>query len=138
MRTPHLAASPTSRRFGTWRSWSRSSWCSSSRRRPFPVAHRYRADCWRTRLGLQSNGRGPSWVKGRDAKWEDRQRAVYQMVISPDDWRGLDLRLLARTMMKQLEADAGSKGLGPWFAAEHRNTSHHHVQIVLAARREVA
>jgi monoamine oxidase len=40
--------------------------------------------------------------------------------------------------MKQLEADAGPGGLGPWFAAEHRNTAHHHVQVVLAARREIA
>jgi hypothetical protein len=80
----------------------------------------------------------PKWVKGRDGKLEDRQRAVYQLVISPDDWQGLDLRHITRAMMKQLEADAGAGGLGPWFAAEHRNTAHHHVQIVLAARREIA
>ena len=89
-------------------------------------------------VARSTKGLAPKWVKGRDGKLEDRQRAVYQIVISPEDWRGLDLRLLARTTMKQLEADAGVKGLGPWFAAEHRNTSHHHVQIVLAARREVA
>jgi hypothetical protein len=89
-------------------------------------------------VARSTKGLAPKWVKGRDGKLEDRQRAVYQFVISPEDWRGLDLRLLARTTMKQLEADAGEKGLGPWFAAEHRNTSHHHVQIVLAARREVA
>jgi hypothetical protein len=40
--------------------------------------------------------------------------------------------------MKQLETDAGEAGIGPWFAAEHRNTEHHHVHIVLAARREVS
>jgi hypothetical protein len=34
--------------------------------------------------------------------------------------------------------DAGGERLPPWFAAEHRNTAHHHVHIVLAARREVA
>ena len=89
-------------------------------------------------VARSTKGLAPKWVKGRDGQLEDRQRAVYQIVISPEDWRGLDLRLLARTTMKQLEADAGVKGLGPWFAAEHRNTSHHHVQIVLAARREVA
>ncbi len=38
--------------------------------------------------------------------------------------------------MAQLEFDAG--GLGPWIAAEHRNTMHPHVHIVLAAKREVA
>jgi hypothetical protein len=44
---------------------------------------------------------------------------------------------MARLAMQQLDADAGPGGLGPWFAAEHRNTKHHHVHIVLAARREL-
>jgi hypothetical protein len=39
--------------------------------------------------------------------------------------------------MKQLEEDSGAGGIGPWMAAEHRNTAHHHVHIVLAARREL-
>jgi hypothetical protein len=80
----------------------------------------------------------PKWVQGRDGKPVDRQRAVYQFVLSPEDWRGLDLRRLARSAMTQLEKDAGVGGLGPWFGAEHRNTAHHHVHIVLAARREVS
>jgi hypothetical protein len=80
-------------------------------------------------------GLAPNWVKRRDGTLEDRQRAAYSLMISPDDWRGLDLRKLARTAMNQLELDAG--GLGPWFAAEHRNTDHHHAQIVLAALREI-
>jgi hypothetical protein len=83
-------------------------------------------------------GMEPKWFARRDGTLEDRQRAVYQLVISPDDWHGLDLRQITRAGMKQLEADAGQGGLGPWFAAEHRNTAHHHVQLVLAARREVA
>jgi hypothetical protein len=82
-----------------------------------------------------TKGLSPNWVKRSDGRLEDRQRAAYSLVISPDDWRGLDLRKVARATMNQLELDAG--GLGPWFAAEHRNTAHHHVQIVLAARREV-
>jgi hypothetical protein len=81
-------------------------------------------------------GLAPNWAKRRDGTLEDRQRAAYSLMVSPDDWRGLDLRTLARVAMTQLELDAG--GLGPWFAAEHRNTDHHHVQIVLAARREMA
>lgn len=89
-------------------------------------------------VARSTKGLAPKWVKGRDGKLEDRQRAVYQLVISPEDWRGLDLRRITRTAMKQLEGDAGANGLGPWFAAEHRNTAHHHVQIVLAARCEVA
>jgi hypothetical protein len=85
----------------------------------------------RSTKGLQSR-----WLRNREGELEDHQRAVYQMILSPEDWRGLDLRRMARLAMQQLEADAGPGGLGPWFAAEHRNTGHHHVHIVLAARRE--
>jgi len=81
-------------------------------------------------------GLAPKWVRARDGTLEDRQRAFYQFVLSPEEWRGLNLRRLARAAMERLEADAGPLGLGPWFAAEHRNTAHHHVHIVLAARRE--
>jgi hypothetical protein len=84
-----------------------------------------------------TKGLAPKWVQGRDGKLVDRERAVYQLILSPEDWRGLDLRRLARAAMKQLEADAGAGGIGPWFGAEHRNTAHHHVHIVLAARREL-
>lgn len=87
----------------------------------------------RSTKGLQ-----PQWVLNRDGEPKDRQRAVYQFIFSPKDWRGLDLRLLARKAMSQLELDAGSGGMPPWFAAVHRNTRHHHVHIVLAARREIA
>lgn len=80
----------------------------------------------------------PKWVMRRDGTREDRQRAVYTLVLSPEDWRGLDLRRIARAAMRELESSAGPGGIGPWFGAEHRNTAHHHVHIVLAARREVA
>ena len=84
-----------------------------------------------------TKGLEPKWVEKADGKREDRQRAAYSFVLSPEDWRGLDLRSLARVAMRQLEADAGAGGIGPWIAAEHRNTAHHHVHIVLAARREL-
>jgi len=82
-------------------------------------------------------GLTPKWAQGADGKLVDSQRAAYQLILSPEDWRGLDLRGLAGAAMKQLEQDAGVGGIGPWFAAEHRNTAHHHVHIVLAARREL-
>lgn len=66
-----------------------------------------------------------------------RRRAVYQMVLSPEDARGLDLRAATRQVIAQLERDVGPGGLPPWIAAVHRNTAHPHVHIVLAAQREV-
>jgi len=72
------------------------------------------------------------------AKEGHRQRAVYQLVISPERADGLDLRGLTRSVMAQLEQDAGTGGLPPWLAAEHRNTAHPHVHVIMAARREVS
>ena len=69
-------------------------------------------------------------VHGRNAG-----RAYYRFVISPEDARGLDLRQITRGVMSQLERDAGTGGLPPWIAAEHRNTAHPHVHVVMAANR---
>ena len=66
----------------------------------------------------------------------DKRRACYRFVISPADARGLDLRQLTRETMAQLERDLGHR-LPPWIAAEHRNTEHPHVHVVMAARREL-
>ena len=60
-------------------------------------------------------------------------RAFYQMVISPENARGVDLRELTRRTMQQLQKDCGRT---PWIAAEHRNTRHPHVHVVMGARRE--
>ncbi len=80
------------------------------------------------RRSLESTSRGQVDI--------GRVRAVYRFVLSPEDARGLDLRQLARETMGQLERDAN--GVPPWIAAEHRNTAHPHVHIVMAARREVS
>src|SRR5712692_2148006 len=124
-------------------------------RQPHRVAHRDRTspagrvfgcddgltDADRRRLveyvGRSTKDLQPRWLRNSKGELEDHQRAVYQMILSPEDWRGLDLRRMARLAMQQLDADAGPGGLGPWFAAEHRNTRHHHVHIVLAACREL-
>lgn len=70
-----------------------------------------------------------------ERKWS-RVPAAYRFVVSPEDARGIDLRRLTREIMRQLEQDAGD--LPPWIAAEHRNTAHAHIHIVMSARREVA
>jgi hypothetical protein len=75
------------------------------------------------------------WQKAGESG-TDRRRAAYRIVLSPETAKGLDLSQLTRAAMAQLEIDAG--GIGPWLAAEHRNTAHPHVHIVLAARREIA
>jgi hypothetical protein len=89
-------------------------------------------------VARSTRGLEPKWVTNKGGIRQDRQRAVYTFILSPEDWRGLDLRELARAAMRQLESDAGAAGIGPWFAAEHRNTAHHHVHIVLSARRELS
>lgn len=81
-------------------------------------------------------GMAPPRVRKQDGQPVNRGRAVYRFVLSPESARGLDLHQVARVTMAQLEADAG--GFVPWIAAEHRNTAHPHVHIVLAARREVS
>ena len=70
-----------------------------------------------------------------ERKWSG-VTAAYRFVVSPEDARGLDLRRLTLEIMRQLEQDAGD--LPPWIAAEHRNTAHPHIHIVMSARREVA
>jgi|GEM_PF-3268673 len=77
---------------------------------------------------------------GDTAAWRVRQnrKAFYHVIISPEDAHGLDLRRATRTVMRQLERDAGTGGLPPWIGAEHRNTEHPHVHVVLAARREMS
>ena len=65
----------------------------------------------------------------------DRRRAVYRFVLSPEHAAGLDLRRLTEAAVRRLEAESGGPGLR-WVAAEHRNTAHPHVHLILAAHRE--
>lgn len=69
--------------------------------------------------------------RGRDGKLRDRRRAVYRFVISPERATGLDLQQLTRAVMRQLADNAGVERLR-WIAAQHRNTAHPHVHVVLA------
>jgi hypothetical protein len=63
--------------------------------------------------------------------------SYYDFIISPEDARGLDLKAVTRATMAQLGRDAASSGLPPWIAAEHRNTRHPHVHVVVAGIRRL-
>src|SRR5207249_2057190 len=76
-------------------------------------------------------GSRPQLFLGRDGLQHDRRRAVYRMVISPEQASGLDLRRLTSRAVTRLERESGVKGLH-WIAAVHRNTPHHHVHLVVA------
>ncbi|HLQ60631.1 MAG TPA: hypothetical protein VK131_02080 [Candidatus Acidoferrales bacterium] len=80
-------------------------------------------------------GTRPQLVRGSDGQLVDRRRAVYRFVLSPERAEGLDLRRLTQAVMEQLEGDVG--GQLRWIAAEHRNTAHPHVHLVVAVRREL-
>lgn len=73
----------------------------------------------------------PLRFRRQDGGLGDKRRAVYRFVLSPEHARGLDLQQLTRTAMAVLARDAGVERLR-WIAAQHRNTAHPHVHIVLA------
>jgi len=80
----------------------------------------------------------PQLYRDMKGRLRDRRRAVYRFVLSPEFAAGLDLQALTRATMAQLQVDAeGGAGLR-WLAAEHRNTGHPHVHVVLAGFREMA
>ena len=72
-----------------------------------------------------------------DGELVDRRRAVYRFVLSPESAAGLDLQALTRSAVDRLQREAGVTGLR-WLAAEHRNTEHPHVHLVLAGMRETS
>ncbi len=81
-------------------------------------------------------GSGPQLAPDGKGGTVDRRRALYRFVLSPEKAEGLDLRQLTKAAISRLDADAGGSGLH-WIAAEHRNTAHPHVHILLAGIREV-
>src|ERR1700693_1728007 len=73
----------------------------------------------------------PQPYQTRDGQILDRRRAVSRFVISPERSQGLDLGALTRAAVGRLESEMRVGDLR-WIAAIHRNTSHHHVHLVLA------
>jgi hypothetical protein len=81
-----------------------------------------------------ANTTRPQLTRSDDGSLVDRRRALYRFVISPENADSLDLRRLTGAAVSQLEADAG--GEVRWIAAEHRNTAHPHVHLIVAGFRE--
>ena len=73
----------------------------------------------------------PQLFRARDGQLRDRRRAVYRLVISPEQASGLDLRRLTSAAMDRLARESGVDDLR-WIAAIHRNTTHYHVHLVVA------
>jgi hypothetical protein len=73
----------------------------------------------------------PQLFRSRDGRLQDRRRAVYRFIISPEYAQGLDLERLLRQATQRLAADTGAADLR-WLAAIHRNTAHHHIHLVIA------
>jgi hypothetical protein len=80
-------------------------------------------------------GLKPRLAKGSDGLFHDYNRAVYRLVISPEFAPGLELSRVTTAALRKLETEVG--GIGPWLAVEHRNTAHHHIHLVIAARRRL-
>jgi hypothetical protein len=72
-----------------------------------------------------------------DGKLIDRRRAVYRFLLSPENAGGLDLRRLTEAAVHRLERESKLSGLR-WIAAEHHNTDHYHVHLVLSGVRQEA
>ena len=81
-------------------------------------------------------GTEPQLFSSRDGRTLDRRRAVSRSIISPERSGGLDLEQLTRAAMASLATETG--GELRWIAAIHRNTSHHHVHLVVAGMRQDA
>lgn len=78
----------------------------------------------------------PQLTRDRAGQMVDRRPALYRFVLSPEHAAGLDLQRLTRNAMAQLEQDC--KGELRWLGAEHGNTAHPHVHLVVAGFRETA
>jgi len=73
----------------------------------------------------------PQLYRARSGELVDRRRAVYRLVISPEQAGGLDLREVTAAAVVAANSDLGGCSLR-WMAAIHRNTRHPHVHLVIA------
>jgi type IV secretory pathway VirD2 relaxase len=74
-------------------------------------------------------------IAGHLATWQaagDQQ--LWKLIISPEFGDSVNLPRLTGELIKQMEKDPGTKL--EWIAAEHHNTEHPHVHVVIRGRRD--
>jgi hypothetical protein len=72
--------------------------------------------------GVDIAGRLQSWQTAGDQQ-------LWKLIVSPEFGDRVDLARLTRELMKQMEKDLGTEL--EWVAAEHHNTEHPHVHVVI-------
>jgi len=72
--------------------------------------------------GVDIAGRLQSWQSAGDQQF-------WKLIVSPEFGDRADLSRLTRELIKQMEKDLGTDL--EWVAAEHRNTEHPHVHVVI-------
>jgi type IV secretory pathway VirD2 relaxase len=74
-------------------------------------------------------------IGGQLAEWQaagDQQ--LWKLIVSPEFGDRVDLPRLTHEMIKQMEKDLGTRL--EWVAAEHHNTEHPHVHVVIRGVRD--
>ena len=77
--------------------------------------------------GVDIAGRLQSWQAAGDQQF-------WKLIVSPEFGDRADLSRLTRELIKQMEKDLGTDL--EWVAAEHRNTEHPHVHVVIRGVRD--
>jgi Protein of unknown function (DUF3363) len=74
-------------------------------------------------------------IAGKLESWQDaRDQQMWKIILSPEFGDRLDLSRLTRDLINQMEKDLGTRL--EWAAAEHYNTEHPHVHVVIRGVRD--
>jgi type IV secretory pathway VirD2 relaxase len=81
----------------------------------------------RENAGVDIAGKLQSWQTAGDQQF-------WKLIVSPEFGDRVDLTRLTRELIKQMEKDLGTEL--EWVAAEHHNTEHPHVHVVIRGVRD--
>ena len=74
-------------------------------------------------------------IAGQLANWQTAgDQQVWKLIVSPEFGDRIDLPRLTRELIRQMEKDLGTDL--EWVAAEHYNTEHPHVHVVIRGVRD--